>query len=92
MTIPIAWTRKEHNVEQLVFASDSRISAGEKFDACPKMLALPRIDCAISYAGTSGDALSMMLQLSLAEDLTRSERCSNSGSRLWITASERGLR
>jgi|GEM_PF-539445 len=66
MTISIAWTRKEHNIEQLVFASDSRISAGEKFDACPKMLALPRTDCAISYAGTSGDALSMMLQLSLA--------------------------
>jgi hypothetical protein len=53
-------------VEQLVFASDSRISAGEKFDACPKMLALPRGDCGIAYAGTSGDALSMMLQLSLA--------------------------
>jgi hypothetical protein len=66
MTISIAWTRKEHDVEQLVFASDSRISAGEKFDACPKMLALPRGDCGIAYAGTSGDALSMMLQLSLA--------------------------
>jgi hypothetical protein len=66
MTISIAWTRKEHDVEQLVFVSDSRISAGEKFDACPKMLALPRGDCGVSYAGTSGDALSMMLQLSLA--------------------------
>jgi hypothetical protein len=66
MTISIAWTRKEHDVEQLVFVSDSRISAGEKFDACPKILALPRGDCGISYAGTSGDALSMMLQLSLA--------------------------
>ena len=30
------------------------------------MLALPRGDCGIAYAGTSGDALSMMLQLSLA--------------------------
>jgi hypothetical protein len=66
MTISIAWTRKEHDVEQLVFASDSRISGGEKFDACPKMLALPRGDCGIACAGTSGDALSMMLQLSLA--------------------------
>ena len=66
MTVSVAWTRKEHNVEQLVFVSDSRISAGEKFDACPKMLALPRGDCGVSYAGTSGDALSMMLQLSLA--------------------------
>jgi hypothetical protein len=66
MTISIAWTRKESDVEQLAFASDSRISAGEKFDACPKMLALPRGDCGIAYAGTSGDALSMMLQLSLA--------------------------
>jgi hypothetical protein len=66
MTISIAWTRKEHDAEQLAFVSDSRISAGEKFDACPKMLALPRGDCGISYAGTSGDALSMILQLSLA--------------------------
>lgn len=66
MTISIVWTRKEHDAEQLVFVSDSRISAGEKFDACPKMLALPRGDCGVSYAGTSGEALSMMLQLSLA--------------------------
>ena len=52
MTISIAWTRKESDVEQLAFASDSRISAGEKFDACPKMLVLPRGDCGIAYAGT----------------------------------------
>jgi hypothetical protein len=37
--------------EKLVFVSDSRISAGEKFYACPKMLALPRGDCGISLFG-----------------------------------------
>jgi hypothetical protein len=66
LTISIAWTRKVHDIEQLVFVSDSRIGGGKVFDACPKMLALPRNDCGIAFAGLSGDAFSMMIQLSLA--------------------------
>lgn len=68
MTISIAWTRKRQNYEELVFVSDSRLTGGKKFDACPKILALPRGDCAIAFANTSGDAFSMMIQLSLAID------------------------
>jgi len=68
MTISIAWTRKVSNYEELVFVSDSRLTGGKKFDACPKILALPRTDCAIAFANTSGDAFSMMIQLSLAID------------------------
>jgi hypothetical protein len=52
----------------MFFASDSRLSGGQYFDACPKMLALPRQDSAIAFAGVSGDGFSMMLQLSLAID------------------------
>jgi len=66
MTISIAWVRKRENFEEMFFASDSRLSGGQNFDACPKMLGLPRQDCAIAFAGVSGDGFSMMLQLSLA--------------------------
>ena len=68
MTVSIAWVRSRKNYEEMFFASDSRLSGGQYFDACPKMLALPRQDCAIAFAGVSGDGFSMMLQLSLAID------------------------
>ena len=69
MTIAIAWVRKILDYEQLVMVSDSRLSGdGRTFDGCPKILSLPRTDCAIAFAGDSGYAFSMMLQLSLAID------------------------
>lgn len=68
MTVAIAWVRKRRDYEEMFFASDSRFSGGQYFDACPKMLALPRQDSAIAFAGVSGDGFSMMLQLSLAID------------------------
>ncbi len=68
MTIAIAWTRKVLNYEQLLFVSDSRISGGATFDACPKILTLPRTDCAVAFAGYEGHAFPMMLQLGLAID------------------------
>lgn len=68
MTVAIAWVRKRKDYEEMFFASDSRLSGGQYFDACPKMLALPRQDSAIAFAGVSGDGFSMMLQLSLAID------------------------
>jgi hypothetical protein len=67
MTISIAWVRRIRNCEELIFASDSRLSGdGRTFDAAPKILALPRGDCAIAFAGVTQDAFPMMLQLSLA--------------------------
>lgn len=69
MTIAIAWVRKVGTCEELVFVSDSRLSGdGDNFDMCPKILSLPRNDCAISFAGYTGHAFPMMLQLSLAID------------------------
>jgi hypothetical protein len=68
MTIAIAWTRKVLDYEQLLFVSDSRISGGATFDACPKVLTLPRTDCAVAFAGYEGHAFPMMLQLGLAID------------------------
>ena len=66
MTVVTAWVRKIRDCEELVFASDSRLSGdGRNFDACPKILRLRR-DCAIAFAGYSGHAFPMMLQLALA--------------------------
>lgn len=67
MTIAIAWTRGCSPNEELVFVTDSRLSGdGCTFDACPKVQSLPRPDCAIAFAGETGHAYPMMLQLSLA--------------------------
>jgi hypothetical protein len=65
MTVAVAWTRQlGGGGEELVFVSDSRYSGdGRNFDACPKILTLPRSDCAIAFAGYTGHALPMMLQL-----------------------------
>jgi hypothetical protein len=69
LTISMAWVRQQRDHEELIFASDSRLSGdGRLFDSCPKILSLPRNDCAISFTGYTGDAFPMMLQLSLAID------------------------
>lgn len=69
MTIAIAWIRKIRDCDELVFVSDSRLSGdGSTFDGCPKILTLPRSDCAICFAGYTGHAFPMMLQLALAID------------------------
>ena len=47
--------------------TDSRLSGdGTTFDACTKVITLPRSDCAIAFAGYSGHAYPMMHQLSNA--------------------------
>jgi len=66
MTIAMAWTRKVQDYEQLIFVSDSRISGGETFDSCPKILTLPRTDCAIAFAKAAAHAFPLMVQLSYA--------------------------
>jgi hypothetical protein len=69
MTIAIAWVRTIRDCEELVFVTDSRLSGdGRNFDACPKILTLPRADCVIAFAGYTGHAYSMMHQLALAID------------------------
>jgi len=65
MTISIAWIKRTKKAEQLLFVSDSRISGGETFDCCPKILCLSNRH-AIAFAGNSDRAFPLMLQLSLA--------------------------
>jgi hypothetical protein len=67
MTIAVAWVRTINDCEELIFATDSRLSGdGRTFDACPKVVTLPRTDCAIAFAGYTGHAYPMMQQLALA--------------------------
>jgi hypothetical protein len=55
--------RSVNDVSELVFASDSRLSGGKKWDGCPKIVALPRSDCMISFAGETDYAYPLMLQM-----------------------------
>lgn len=66
MTVVIAWVRKLPDCEELVFVSDSRLSGdGKNFDGCSKILPL-RDDCIIAFAGYTGHAFPMMIQLEVA--------------------------
>lgn len=62
MTISLAWIRKVNTVEELVLASDSRLSFGCRWDCSPKILSFPRGDCAISFAGNTMYAYPVILQ------------------------------
>ena len=62
MTISVAWVRTVGDSEELLFASDSRLSFGGRWDCCPKILSLPRNDAAISFAGDTHYAYPVMLQ------------------------------
>jgi hypothetical protein len=64
MTLTAAWYRNAGTMSELVMASDSRLSGGQRWDGCPKILALPRSDCLVSFAGDTQAAYPMMLQLS----------------------------
>lgn len=73
MTISIAWVRKTKTSEQMLFVSDSRLSGGELFDCCPKIVCLSE-RFAIAFAGNSDRAFPMMIQLSLAIESHRPSR------------------
>ena len=72
MTVAVAWVRTIRDCEELVFVTDSRLSGdGCNFDACPKLLTLPRNDCLIAFAGYTGHAYPVIHQLALADRFTR---------------------
>lgn len=67
MTLAIAWlaTRSDGR-EDLYFSSDSRTRGARVFDFSPKILTLPRSDCAICFAGDTAATYPLMIQLSSA--------------------------
>jgi len=67
MTVGIAWLGERSDGRQhLFFASDSRVRGGQYLDVCPKVMALPRSDCAICFAGDTGAAYPLMIQMANA--------------------------
>jgi hypothetical protein len=66
MTLSMAWIRTVGDVEELVFASDSRLRSGQAWDAAPKIFTLPRSDALISFAGDTDYAYPLVTQMSNA--------------------------
>lgn len=68
MTVGIAWVgeRQRDGRQHLYIASDSRTSGAYIFDSCPKILTLPRSDCAICFAGVTSETYPLMIQFAYA--------------------------
>jgi len=63
MTLCAAWIRQINNVEELVFATDSSLTGGEKWNQGVKLFELPRPDCLICFAGDTGRAYPLIFNL-----------------------------
>src|ERR1700751_803354 len=67
MTSGIAWVgRRKDGREHLYIAADSRTRGAYTFDSCPKILTLPRSDCALCFAGDTSDTYPLMVQMAYA--------------------------
>lgn len=66
MTLSIAWVRKVGNVEELVVATDSRVTSGKAWDCCPKIKILSRQDSVMCFKGETEYAYPMMEQVGYA--------------------------
>lgn len=67
MTVGLAWVGVFRDGRQhLYMASDSRLTGGQRLDVCPKIITLPRSDCALCFAGDTAAAYPLMIQLANA--------------------------
>src|SRR3984885_2105877 len=67
MTIGIAWVgQRRDRRDHLYIATDSRTRGAYTFDSCPKILTLPRSDCALGFAGSTSETYPLMLQMAYA--------------------------
>lgn len=63
MTISISWRRQFRNVDEIVFASDSRLSAGYRWDCAQKVFPIEGPNFAVSFAGNAEFALPCIFHL-----------------------------
>jgi hypothetical protein len=63
MTLCVAWIRQANDTEELVFATDSTLTGGEKWDQGIKLFEMPRKDCLLSFAGSTLRAYPLILNL-----------------------------
>jgi hypothetical protein len=66
MTITAAWVRTLRDCKELIVVSDSRLNGGKKMDCGQKVIALPRSDAFICFAGDTGWAYPFMHQVANA--------------------------
>jgi hypothetical protein len=63
MTLCIAWVRETGDTSELVFATDSTLTGGEKWNHGIKLFDLPRKDCFLCFAGETYRAYPLILNL-----------------------------
>jgi hypothetical protein len=63
MTMCTAWIRQANDTEELVFATDSCLTGGEKWKHGIKLFELPRKDCLLCFAGSTIRAYPLILNL-----------------------------
>ncbi len=63
MTLVVAWIRRLKRQDQLIVASDSRLSFGARWDCCPKIFPLVRNDSVLAFCGDTSFAYPILLQL-----------------------------
>lgn len=63
MTLCIAWIRQDKENQELVFATDSCLGGGERWEHGVKLFELPRRDCLICFSGYTLRTYPMILSL-----------------------------
>jgi len=63
MTLCTAWIRQANDNEELVFATDSCLSGGERWHSGVKLFELPRKDCLLCFAGDTNRTYTLILNL-----------------------------
>jgi len=64
MTLVVCWERLgKGGTPELVVAADSRLSGGERWDACPKIFGTGRPDSVIAFAGETQRAYPILLSV-----------------------------
>lgn len=63
MTLCTAFIRQANDTEELVFATDSCLTGGEKWKHGIKLFELPRKDCLLCFAGNTSRAYPLVLNL-----------------------------
>lgn len=68
MTLVAAWVRKTKDSEELVVASDSRVTGGIALNHAPKLFSLHRSDAVMAYCGPTLVAYPILLQVKASLD------------------------
>ncbi|MBK7277009.1 MAG: hypothetical protein IPI08_10785 [Betaproteobacteria bacterium] len=74
MTLVAAWIRRTVGVEELVVASDSRLTGGIALNHAPKLFPLERADSLLAYCGPTVVAYPILLQVKASLDANERTR------------------